>query len=177
MPFSQGTSTMIPHRPQTTDGTTASRSITYTIGLDHRRGTTSVSSSETPMLIGTEMMSAITEQITVPYRNAIAPKWFVVGSQSMEKMPLSPAELNQAVDCCAVVTAMRTRMTSTSMPAASVRIWNPRSPSGLRCASALADPAGVAGSALVTALMRVRWSELHESCDLPYGVIWLSWQR
>ena len=59
---------MMPHRPQTTDGTTASRSITYTMGRDHRRGTTSVSSSATPMLIGTAMTIAITELMTVPYR-------------------------------------------------------------------------------------------------------------
>ena len=81
----------MPHRPQTTDGTTASRSITYTMGRDQRRGTTSVSSSAMPMLTGTEMTSAITELMTVPYRKAIAPKWLVAGSQSVEKMPLSPA--------------------------------------------------------------------------------------
>ena len=61
-----GANTRIPHRPQTTDGTTASRSITYTIGRDHRYGTTSVSSRAMPMLTGTAMMSAITAVMAVP---------------------------------------------------------------------------------------------------------------
>ncbi len=42
----------MPHRPQTTEGTTASRSMMYTMGLAQRRGTTSVSSRATPMLTG-----------------------------------------------------------------------------------------------------------------------------
>ena len=62
----QGANTMMPHRPQTTDGTTASRSITYTIGRDHRYGTTSVSSRAMPMLTGTAMMSAIAAVMAVP---------------------------------------------------------------------------------------------------------------
>ena len=62
----QGAKTRIPHRPQTTDGTTASRSTTYTIGRDHRYGTTSVSSRATPTLTGTAMMSAITAVTAVP---------------------------------------------------------------------------------------------------------------
>ena len=57
---------MMPHRPQTTDGTTARRSITYTIGRDHRYGTTSVSSRAMPMLTGTAMISAITAVMAVP---------------------------------------------------------------------------------------------------------------
>src|SRR5215470_13574123 len=59
----QGANTRIPHRPQTTDGTTASRSITYTIGRDHRYGTTSVSSRAMPTLTGTAMMIAIADVI------------------------------------------------------------------------------------------------------------------
>ena len=62
----QGANTRIPHRPQTTDGTTASRSITYTIGRDQRYGTTSVSSRAMPTLTGTAMMSAITAVTAVP---------------------------------------------------------------------------------------------------------------
>ena len=53
----QGAKTRTPHRPQTTDGTTASRSTTYTIGRDHRYGTTSVSSRAMPTLTGTAMTS------------------------------------------------------------------------------------------------------------------------
>src|ERR1700685_4579804 len=89
-------------------------------------------------------------------------------------MPLKPAVVNHVVDCCAVVTVMRTRMTRTRRPAARARIWNPRSPSGLRLLSALADPAGVAGAAFVTVLITVLSSELRESCAQPYEVILLS---
>src|SRR5580704_11265070 len=96
----QGTSTMMPHRPQTTDGTTASRSMTYTMGRPHRLGTTSFSSSEIPTLTGNAMMIAITELTIVPQRKAIAPKWPFVGSQSVEKIPLQPAVVNHVVDCC-----------------------------------------------------------------------------
>ncbi len=62
----QGANTRIPHRPQTTDGTTASRSITVTIGRAHRYGTTSVSSSATPTLTGTAITSAISAVMMVP---------------------------------------------------------------------------------------------------------------
>ena len=82
---------MMPHRPQTTDGTTASRSMTYTIGCDQRRGTTSVSSRATPTLTGTAMMIAITEVMTVPYRKAIAPNWLCrrvpVGGEDARSSP------------------------------------------------------------------------------------------
>jgi hypothetical protein len=57
---------MMPHRPQTTEGTTASRSITYTKGRAHRAGTTCVSSSAMPTLTGTPMMIPMTELMTVP---------------------------------------------------------------------------------------------------------------
>ena len=50
----------------TTEGTTARRSITYTIGRDHRYGTTSVRSSATPTLTGTAITSAITAVMAVP---------------------------------------------------------------------------------------------------------------
>src|SRR5215831_10594189 len=48
--------------------------------------------------------------------------------------------------------AIRSRITSTSRPHASVTIANPRSPSGRRCSRGWADPAGIAGSAFVTVL-------------------------
>ncbi len=70
---SQGANTRMPHRPQTTEGTTASRSITYTIGRAQRGGTTSVSSRAMPTLTGTAMTSAITAVTAVPYTKAIAP--------------------------------------------------------------------------------------------------------
>ena len=66
MPCSHGANTRIPHRPQTTEGTTASRSITYTIGRAHRRDTTSVSSRAMATLTGTDKMIAITAVMTVP---------------------------------------------------------------------------------------------------------------
>jgi len=61
-----GANTKIPHRPHTTDGTTARRSITYTIGRAHRYGTTSVSSRAMPTLTGTAMMRAIAAVMAVP---------------------------------------------------------------------------------------------------------------
>src|SRR5690242_2524216 len=99
------------------------------------------------------MMIAISEAMTVPYRKAIAPNWLVAGSQTVEKMPLQPAVVNQDVDCCAVETTIRTRMIRTSSPAARASQAKARSPIGRPCESGRADPAGVAGPALVTALM------------------------
>ena len=61
-----GANTRMPHSPQTTDGTTASRSTTYTIGRARRYGTTSVSSRAMPMLTGTAITSAITPVTAVP---------------------------------------------------------------------------------------------------------------
>ena len=79
---------MMPHRPQTTEGTTASRSITYTKGRAHRAGTTCVSSSAMPTLTGTPMMIPMTELMTVPYRTPIAPKWVLpsnaIGEDALE---------------------------------------------------------------------------------------------
>src|SRR5580692_5436206 len=147
----QGANTRIPHRPQTTDGTTASRSITYTIGRDHRYGTTSVSSRAMPTLTGTAITSAMIPVMAVPYMKASAPKWLVAGSQLFEKI-FRPSVLNHDEACWLVETAIRTRITSTSRPAASVRTWKPRSPSGRRWDRAPADPVGTAGSACATEL-------------------------
>src|ERR1700761_1651116 len=108
MGCTQGMNTRKPHRPQTTEGTTASRSITYTMGFDQRRGTTSVSNRATPMLTGNAMMIPITDVTTVPYTNAIAPNLLCAGSQSVEKMPDQPSVVNQEVDCWVMVTAIRT---------------------------------------------------------------------
>ena len=90
----------------------------------------------------------------MPYTNAIAPNLPCAGSQSMEKMPDQPSVVNQEVDCCDIVTAIRTRITSTSRPDASAMTWKARSPSGLRGESPEAGPAGVAGPAFTVALMR-----------------------
>ena len=106
------------------------------------------------MLSGNAMMTPISDVMTVPYTNAIAPNLPCAGSQSTEKMPAQPSEVNQEVDCWAMVTAIRTRITSTSRPDASARSWKARSPSGLRGDSPEADPAGMAGSACTVALMR-----------------------
>ena len=66
MCWSQGAKTRIPHRPQTTEGTTASRSMTYTMGRDHRYGTTSVSSRAMPTLTGTAITIAMSAVMAVP---------------------------------------------------------------------------------------------------------------
>src|SRR6266487_5546294 len=65
-------------------------------------------------------------------------------------MPDQPSVVNHDVDCWVVETAIRTRITSTSRPAARARIWKARSPSARCCVSGRADPAGAAGSARVT---------------------------
>src|SRR4029077_7038741 len=64
--WNQGANTRIPHRPQTTEGTTASRSTTYTIGRARRGGTTTVSSRAMPTLTGTASTMAITAVMAVP---------------------------------------------------------------------------------------------------------------
>src|ERR1017187_3831117 len=159
MVWIQGANTRIPHRPQTTDGTTASRSITYTIGRDHRYGTTSVRSRAIATLTGTAITSAITPVMTVPYMKASAPNWLAVGFQVLEKI-FRPSVLNHDEACWLVVMAIRTRITSTSRPDASARTWKPRSPSGRRSDKARVDPAGTAGSTWVTALTMSSPSEL-----------------
>src|SRR5581483_369477 len=103
----------------------------------------------------------------VPYTNVIAPNELVAGSQLVEKIPLKPSWENHDVDCCVVVMAIRTRITSTSRPAASARICKTRSPSGRRCASGWADPATSAGSALTAALTTGSPSELAALVDPP----------
>src|ERR1700761_268402 len=139
----------MPHRPQTTDGTTASRSITYTIGRDQRRGTTSVSSKAMPRLSGTAMTIAMSAVIAVPYTKSSAPNLLADVFHPVEKIPDSPSLLNQDEACWLVEYAIRTRIARTSRPAASARIWKRRSPSGRRSDRALA---GTACSADVTVL-------------------------
>ena len=80
-----------------------------------------------------------------------APNWLAVGFQVFEKI-LKPSAENHDVACWLVETAIRTRITSTSRPAASVMTWKLRSPSGLRSDKVGVDPAGVAGSTFVTVL-------------------------
>src|ERR1039457_3947128 len=147
----QGANTRIPHRPQTTDGTTARRSITYTIGCAHRYGTTSVRSRGMPTLTGTAITSAITPVMAVPYMKGSAPNWFAAGFQLFEKI-FRPWLLNHDEACWLVETAIRTRITSTSRPDASATTWKARSPSGRRSDKGWVDPAGPAGSTFVTVL-------------------------
>src|SRR5487761_1237756 len=135
-----GANTRIPHSPQTTDGTTASRSITYTIGRAHRYGTTSVSSRAMATLTGTAIMSAISDVMAVPYMKGSAPNWLALGFQFFEKI-FRPSAENQDEACWLVETAIRTRITRTSRPAASARTWKPRSPSGRRWDRGPAAPA------------------------------------
>ena len=47
------------------------------------------------MLTGNAMMTAISDAMTVPYTKAIAPNLLCAGSQSVEKIPLQPAVVNQ----------------------------------------------------------------------------------
>src|SRR5690242_19646218 len=100
-----GANTRIPHRPQTPDGTTASRSITYTIGRAQRYATTSVSSSAIPMLTGTDSTSAMIAVTAVPQMTASAPNWLADGFQLSVKM-LRPSLANHEEACWLVVTAI-----------------------------------------------------------------------
>src|ERR1035441_8619265 len=144
----QGANTMIPHRPQTTDGTTARRSITYTIGRDHRYGTTSVRSRATPTLAGTAMMIAITAVTAVPYMKASAPNWLAAGFQVLEKT-FTPSVLNHDEACWVVEMAIRIGTASTSRQSGTRRPEDLSAPGGRRSDSAGVDPAG---STRVTAL-------------------------
>src|ERR1700689_2614068 len=83
--------------------------------------------------------------------NGSAPNWLVVGFQVFEKI-LRPSLENHDEACWLVETAIRTRITSTSRPAASVMTWKVRSPSGLRSDKVGVDPAGMAGSTFVAVL-------------------------
>src|ERR1700726_4256422 len=91
-----------------------------------------------------------------------APYLPVVGSQSLVKI-FVPSVLNHDEACWLVETAIRTRITSTSRPAASARIWKPRSPSGRRSDSGRVDPAGTAGSTRVAAPPTSSRSDLRAS--------------
>ena len=62
---------------------------------------------------------------------ASAPNWLFAGFQVFEKI-FRPSVVNHDEACWLVETAIRTRITSTSRPEASARIWKPRSPSGRR---------------------------------------------
>src|SRR5271165_5864991 len=90
---------------------------------------------------------------------ASAPNWLAAGFQLLVKI-FQPSAVNHDEACWLVETAIRTRITSTSRPHASARIWKLRSPSGRRSAKARADPAGVVGSACVTTLTTVSRSGL-----------------
>ena len=57
---------MMAHRPNTTDGTAASRSITVTTAPRSRRGASSVRNSAIPIETGTAMRRAMSETTTVP---------------------------------------------------------------------------------------------------------------
>src|SRR5260370_6587522 len=82
---------------------------------------------------------------------ASAPNWLAPGLQLLVKI-LKPSAENHDEACWLVVTAIRTRITSTSRPHARARIWKLRSPSGRRWDRERVDPAGPAGSTPVTVL-------------------------
>src|SRR6266581_9143653 len=100
---------------------------------------------------------------------ASAPNWLAAGSQLVEKI-FRPSVLNHDVACWLVEMAIRTRITSTSRPAASARPWKPRSPSGRCLIRVPVDPAGLvgpAGSTCVTALTTTSWPGLRASQRSP----------
>src|SRR5258708_20842420 len=74
-----------------------------------------------------------------PKCKASAPNWLAAGFQLFVKI-FRPSALNHDEACWLVVTAIRTRITSTSRPAASATTWKERSPSGRRCDRARAAP-------------------------------------
>ena len=57
---------MIPHRPNTTDGTTATRSVRLTSGRRSHGGATWVMNKAMPRLTGTATSTAIVAVSTVP---------------------------------------------------------------------------------------------------------------
>src|SRR3984957_13457552 len=83
--------------------------------------------------------------------NGSAPNWLAEGFQVLEKI-LTPSVENHEAACWLVETAIRTRITSTSRPAASAMAWKLMSPNGGRPEKGGADPAGPAGSAFVAVL-------------------------
>jgi len=64
--FAAGTRTTTPHRPNTTDGTAASRSITAAMGPPAQRGRNTVVARATPMPRGTATIIASALVATVP---------------------------------------------------------------------------------------------------------------
>src|SRR6266481_1978706 len=95
-----------------------------------------------------------------------APNWLFEGFQVLEKT-FVPSVENHEEACWLVETAIRTRITSTSRPAASARAWKVMSPSGRRSDKARADPAGPAGSAFVAMLTVASPSDQYASWCSP----------
>src|SRR5580704_18571548 len=90
---------------------------------------------------------------------ARTPNWLAPGFQLLVKI-LKPWAENHDEACWLVVTAIRTRITSTSRPHARARIWNVRSPSGRRWDKERVDPAGLAGSTRVIVLTTASPSDM-----------------
>src|SRR5215467_15584008 len=99
-----------------------------------------------------------------------APYWPFVGFQVVEKI-FQPWLVNHDAACWLVETAIRTRITSTSRPEASARIWKPRSPSGRRCDRG-ADPAVPAGSAFTAVLTISNRSGPYEAEPILLSCAW-----
>src|ERR1051326_8074297 len=117
-------STSTPHRPNTTDGTTASRSIRYTIGFLSRGGATWVMNSATPRLTGTASASAIAAVYSVPHTNGSAPKMSSAGDHRVEVKNALP---NAGHARRVMTTAIMPRIRSTSPAAAIARPRKARS--------------------------------------------------
>ena len=114
------------HRPKTTDGTAASRSMTVTTMPRTRRGASSVRNSAMPIETGTAKSRRAARPPAVPKMNASAPNCGVcgpvgpsgsLGTQVELVKKLEPAPGTRARPACTVVNRISARIASTSRPA------------------------------------------------------------
>src|SRR5919198_3596662 len=119
-----GATTSTPQRPNTTEGTEASRSMMVVAGARSRRGASSVRNKAMPIEVGTAISSAISEDTAVPYMKASAPNTALpvpgFGSQVRLVMKPRPSSRRTGQDSLVVVIRIRARIASTSRPVASV---------------------------------------------------------
>ena len=73
----------MPHKPNTTDGTTATRSVNETSHFFNLGGATWVVNKAMPRLTGTEMTTAMRAVTAVPKMKASAPYTSSVGAQRL----------------------------------------------------------------------------------------------
>src|SRR5206468_11960462 len=143
----------MPHRPNTTDGTAASRSITEPAGRRHRIGAKSVRYKAMPTLTGTAMTSPMAELSTVPQMKARAPNCSAGGFHVDDVKKLRTMCRNAGAASWVVEMAMRARMTSTVSPHSKVTTVKTRSATGRRRAlGSFADPGGLVGVEVAVAV-------------------------